>query len=354
MMANKPKNFDILNAPSGIFNRIGFAGSPYPYKDKQTANLFYMMQYFNRTINMFEWHGMDDIKKPYDELFQQLHGYCVMLKCEDKYYLTPATMGGECDPYYFPKEVIVANPWANNIAGFNGMHYVNEDCVILKNDSTMCGLYPLINRYTSMLVENDISLLNTDILSRIVALLSVTDDKGKKEADRYIKKIIDGDFSVFASQSFYDDMNLKAQPISSTSSSIMRELIEFEQYLKGSLSHELGINYSFNMKREALNTAESELNNQYLIPLIDDMLKCRKQFCENVKDVFGLEIDVELASVWENNQKTNEAENEMLDDAIEGDPDAIEETEIDEDIPDEPETNDEPDEPEKDGDDDDN
>ena len=110
-------------------------------------------------------------------------------------------MGGECDPYYFPKEVIVANPWANNIAGFNGMHYVNEDCVILKNDSTMCGLYPLINRYTSMLVENDISLLNTDILSRIVALLSVTDDKGKKEADRYIKKIIDGDFSVFTHSS---------------------------------------------------------------------------------------------------------------------------------------------------------
>ena len=356
-MGNRPKNFDIHSAPSGIFNRIGFAGSPYPFKNKQTANLYYMMQYFNRTLNMFEWHGLDDVKKPYDELFQQLHGYCVLLKCNDTYYLTPANFGGECDPYYFPKEVIVANPWANDIEGFNGVHYVNQDCVILKNDSTMCGLYPFINRYTSMLVENDISLLNTDILSRIVALLSVTDDKGKKEAERYINRIVDGDFSVFASPTFLDDVNLKAQPISNTSSSIMQELIEFEQYLKGALSHELGINYSFNMKREALNTAESELNNQYLIPLVDDMLQCRKQFCENVKNVFGIDIDVELASVWENNQKTNEAENEMLDDAIDGDPDAIEETEIDEDAPEEPEstedTDNTDDEPEKDGDDDD-
>ena len=308
---------DIERVPQGIFNRIGFSGKPYPFKEKMTANLFYLMQYFNRTLNMFEWTGLDDVKKPYTELFQQLNGYSVLLKCEDKYYITPATFGGECDPYFLPKHVIVANPWANGIKGFNGTHTINEDCVLLKNDSTMCGVYPIINRYTTLLVENDISLMNCDILSRIVALLSVADDKGKKEAERYIKQIIKGEFSVFGSKSFYDDMNLQAQPISSVSSSIMQELIEFEQYLKGALSHELGINYSFNMKREALNSAESELNNQYLIPLIDDMLQCRKQFCDNARDVFGAEIDVELSSVWLNNQKENEAETEMFDEQTE-------------------------------------
>ena len=313
---DKMKNV-VENYPQGILNRIGFSGKPYDFKNKTIANMLYLMQYFNRTLNMFEWTGLEDVKKPYNELFQQMNGYSVLLKCNDTYYLTPCTFGGECDVYYLPKYVIVANPWANDIEGFNGKHTINEDCVLLKNDSTMCGLFPLINRYTTMLVENDISLFNCDILSRIVALLSVNDDKSKPEADRYIKAIIKGDFAVFAGKSFYDDMNLQAQPISNTSSSIMQELIEFEQYIKGALSHELGINYSFNMKREALNTAESELNNQYLIPLIDDMLLCRKQFCENVKNVFGLDVEVKLSSVWLNNQMENEAETEINEDMAE-------------------------------------
>lgn len=312
------KNNDNAILPAGIFTRIGLSGRDYPFKDKQLANLYYIMQWFNRTLNMFKWEGLDDVKRPYNEIFQQLNGYCVLLYCEGKYYLTPARFGGECDIYYLPKQVIVANPWANNIEGFNGTHVINEDCVLLKNDSTMTGIYPIINRYSTMLVENDISLLNCDVLSRIVSLLSVEGDKGKTEGEIYLQKIINGEYGIFGSgKQWQDEKGIMAQPISSTSSSIMQELIEFEQYLKGSLAHELGINYSFNMKREALNTAESELNNEYLIPLVEDMLKCRKDFCDNVKDVFGLEIDVSLNSVWNTNEMENEAEAEILEDKIE-------------------------------------
>ena len=321
-MKKRKNNIPESVLPNGIFNRIGLSGRPYPFKDKEVANLYLIMQWFNRTLNMFEWKGIDDIKMPYLEIFQQMNGYCVLLNCEGKYYL--------------PKEVIVANPWAHNIEGFNGVHTINEDCVLLKNDSTMCGIYPIINRYTSLLVENDISLLNCDILARIVAILSVGNDKEKLEAENYISQIIDGDFSVYGSKNMFEDLGLKAQPISDISSSIMQELIEFEQYLKGALSHELGINYSFNMKREALNTAESELNNEYLIPLIQDMLQCRKQFCENARDVFGLECDVELASVWSVNEKENEAEEEILEERIDGDVTADPDEEIiEEDTPEE-------------------
>jgi hypothetical protein len=302
-----------------LFNRIGGAGRLYDFKNKEKSNMLYLMQNFNKTINMFKWSGLDDVKTPFNELFQQVNGYACLIKCGDTYYITPCTFADGCDPYYFPRKVIVLNPWANDIEGFNGVKEINKDCVILKNDTMMLGLSPLINRYTTMLVENDISLLNCSILARIVALLSVAGDKQKAEADKYIKAIIKGDFGVFASKNVFDDVALQAQPISNTSSSIMQELIEFEQYLKGSLAHELGINYSFNMKRESLNTAESELNDDYLIPLIDDMLECRKQFCRDALDVFGIEIDVELASVWRNNKLENEAEAELNSDVVEED-----------------------------------
>lgn len=302
----------LLGGLQGILN-MGDRFDLYPYKNKQVANLNYIKQYLNRTLHMFSWTGLDDIRYPYTELFQQVYGYAVLLHADGKYYLTPGVFGGECNEYYLPKEIIVANPWADKIPGFNGTHVIGEDCVLLKNDSNIQGMYQLINRFTSILVENDISMLNTNIISRIVALMTVSDDKARAEAQRYIKRIVDGEFDIMANDSWTSPEAVKAQPLTATSNAIMQEQIELQQYLKGALAHELGINYAFNMKREALNSAETEMNSEYLVPMIEDMLECRKQFCQDAYDVFGLELDVELNSVW----KTNKAEADMEDDILE-------------------------------------
>ena len=302
----------LLGGLQGILN-MGDRFDLYPYKNKQVANLNYIKQYLNRTLHMFSWSGLDDIRYPYTELFQQVYGYAVLLHANGKYYLTPGVFGGECNEYYLPKEIIVANPWADKIPGFNGTHVIGEDCVLLKNDSNIQGMYQLINRFTSILVENDISMLNTNIISRIVALMTVPDDKARAEAQRYIKRIVDGEFDIMANDSWTSPEAVKAQPLTATSNAIMQEQIELQQYLKGALAHELGINYAFNMKREALNSAETEMNSEYLVPMIEDMLECRKQFCQDAYDVFGLELDVELNSGW----KTNKAEADMEDDILE-------------------------------------
>ena len=57
------------------------------------------------------------------------------------------------------------------------------------------------------------------------------------------------------------------------------------------------------MKRESINSGESQLNNDMLLPLIDDMLKQRQEGAEKVNDMFGTSITVELASSWEDNQE---------------------------------------------------
>lgn len=302
----------MLGGLEGILN-MGDGFSLYPYKEKNIANLNYIKQYLNRTLHMFSWSGLDDVRYPYTELFQQLYGYAVLIYVNNKYYLTKGVFGGECNEYYLPKQIIVANPWADKIPDFNRTYTIGEDCVLLKNDSNIQGMYQLINRFTSLLVENDISMLNTNIISRIVALMSVPDDQAKAEAQRYIKRIVDGDFAIFAGESWTSPDVVKAQPLTATSNAIMQEQIELQQYLKGALAHELGINYAFNMKREALNSAETEMNSEYLVPMIEDMLECRKQFCRDAYDVFGLELDVELNSVW----KTNKAEADMEDDMLE-------------------------------------
>lgn len=66
------------------------------------------------------------------------------------------------------------------------------------------------------------------------------------------------------------------------------------------------------MKRESLNSSESALNNDILLPLVDDMLKQRKQACERVNVMFGTNISVSLASSWEDNQQEVDAEQDNL------------------------------------------
>ena len=60
------------------------------------------------------------------------------------------------------------------------------------------------------------------------------------------------------------------------------------------------------MKREAVNTSEAQLNNDSLLPLIDDMLRQRQIGVEKINKMFGTNITVSLASSWEDRQEATE------------------------------------------------
>ena len=80
----------------------------------------------------------------------------------------------------------------------------------------------------------------------------------------------------------------------------MKDLIEYEQYLKASWFNEMGLDANYNMKRERISNGEVNQNSDALIPFMQNMLNSRKGCVENVNKLFGLNISVELSSVWEN------------------------------------------------------
>ena len=84
-------------------------------------------------------------------------------------------------------------------------------------------------------------------------------------------------------------------------------MIEYHQYLKAGLYNDIGLNSNYNMKREAIMSNETKLNDDALHPLIDTMLACRKEAAEEINRLFGTEITVEFNSAWEDNEKENEA-----------------------------------------------
>ena len=83
----------------------------------------------------------------------------------------------------------------------------------------------------------------------------------------------------------------------------LKDTIETKQYLMGSWYNELGLNANYNMKREAINESEADLNEDSLLPFIDDMLEQRKILVKNLNEKFGTNIEVELSSSWKKLKK---------------------------------------------------
>ena len=72
--------------------------------------------------------------------------------------------------------------------------------------------------------------------------------------------------------------------------------------------NDIGISANYNMKREAINSAEAQLGNDALLPFIDDMLRCREQACEEINSMYGTNISVKLDSAWAYNAEAYEEE----------------------------------------------
>lgn len=170
----------------------------------------------------------------------------------------------------------------------------------MPNDSLYIGLVPMFERYATMLIENELSMNIASINSRIISLISAGDDRTAKSAEKYLKDIADGKTGVIAENAFID--GVKSQPYGTTANSnTLTNLIEYEQYIKASWFNELGLNANYNMKRESINSNESQLNDDMLLPLVDNMLECRKIGLDKVNAMYGTNISVDFNSSWKNN-----------------------------------------------------
>lgn len=308
---SSPKN----NSPAYSYYFDKFVGKLYDFNDKEAAVRNYIAYMLDRTQRIFEYKGLPDtIPQRMLEFLLQVNGYACFGKCNGDLYAFYGGLGGEPDAYYRPTICVVANPYLK----FNKSFKIDEDCVIMRNDSLLYGLLPLFSRYATAMAENDISFRLSSINTRIEFLLSAPDDNTKQAAEKFLKDIEEGKQGVIASNEFLE--GIKAQEVG-RSMRTFTDLIEYQQYLKASWFNEIGLNANYNMKREKLSTTESQMNNDALLPLVEDMLEQRRLACEKINEMFGTDISVDFASSWEKLLKEFEAESNQLD-SEEGETDA--------------------------------
>lgn len=270
-------------------------------KDKDTAVSTIIDNTLAKTQSMFVYTGLPEtIPSTALERILQTNGNCFVTEVNGALYALQGNAGGELDPYDRPTVYTVANPALQLNRNYN----LFTDGVYWENDTNGNSLLPIIGKYAVLLTDGVISLNTVTVLSRITMLLSASDDKTKQSADEFVEKILAGDFSVIGENAFFKGVNLQHAPTAQTQQ--LTQLIETIQYFKASMLNELGLNANFNMKRERLNLGEVSMNEDVLLPYVDNMLKCRQTAVEKINEKYGTEITVALGSSWNLNHENYE------------------------------------------------
>lgn len=271
-----------------------------PITNKKEQLSKFRADMLNKSLTMFEWKNLPDTL-PAVEIEKQLqtNGYSIIAKVQGNIYAFQGGFSGQ-DPYNQPTKAIVNNPSLK----YNGTFTINEDCVIIKNDDMQQGLIHIYNKYGTLLIENQITMLMTDYNYRMPFTISSKDDSTTQSAREYLQKVIDGSLGVIGEAKLFDA--LKVTPTNNKGVNSFADLYGYQQFIEAQLNNTIGLATNNNMKRERLTTNEIEVNKNASYPLIDNMLRNRKQAVEKINKMFDLDIDVEFSSIWNG---TNEDDN---------------------------------------------
>lgn len=268
-------------------------------KDKKTMVNFQVWQKLIQTSSMFEYENLPDTIPQRDcELLIQTNGFGGVVNVTDKgekngLYILYGSLGGEPNAYRRPTRLVVANAYLELSKDYE----IDKDCVIVRNDYMYMGLMPLCNYRASQLVDGDISLKCLLTNARAMVALIAPDDNVKKDLEDFFKDIEEGKTRAVLSKNLMK--NVESLPLATQNvTNTIVSLLEYVQYVRGSWWNDLGVQSNYNMKRETITSNENILNVDSLLPLADNMLKCRKEDWDKVNKMFGTNVKVDFSSAW--------------------------------------------------------
>ena len=285
-------------------------------KDKKESARAYYRYLLSRVLRMFQYKNLPDTI-PHEILDRYLfmNGIACITKVDGQLYAFYGNLGGLQDVYYRPTEFIISNPHIKTSDGqlftanvpvfpcdtdYQVGQPIRTEGVLIRNDTEWVGLHPLIARYAYLMAENTLTLRTADVMLRVIALITAKTDKELAAANEYIKSLEKGELGVIGESAFHEGIEMQSPP--SNNGSYLTQFIEYQQYLKGSFFGDIGLSANYNMKREAIGKGESTLDQDALLPLAENMLKCRQEDLAKVNDMFGTEISVEFSSSWLTNK----------------------------------------------------
>lgn len=318
----------------------------YPFKYQGVTNVQHNFNYYfdmltNKCCNLFKWEGLPDtIDERALNLDLVLSGKVCWTKFNDKLYALTGNVGGEPNVYYEPQEFIIANPILGSkkvkirhrdgsqaVEGLDGILMANSD-VDQMSDRTSGGLFGLIYQYAGLLADNISSLNISQINGRISQIWTADDEALARTAELILKDIYEGKPYKIIAQDMIDKVGVLPAAQTGQSNTLLN-LMEIHQFFLAQFYSELGIAAQGNLKRERINTAETELMTGSYDINIFNMLKNREEAVEQINSLFGTSISVKLNDriYYEGSVNATLGENVEEEEEIKTEEENVEETE---------------------------
>lgn len=247
---------------------------------------------------MFHYSNLPDTTpKDVIEKYLMSKGHCIFTEYKDNFYIFNGSFSGVADVYGDFTEYTVSNTYLNIYDNYK----IGDNCVLMSNDCRKKGLMNTLKKYGVLCGDCEITLNMITRALRVQYLITASDNRTKESADRYIKDLENGKISCVGENAFLD--GIKVHTLQGQGNYIA-QFIELNQYLRATAFNELGLDANYNMKRERLSANEIELNTSILLPLSDDMLEQRQIAVEKINKKYGLNISVDMSSVWKMQRET--------------------------------------------------
>lgn len=285
-----------------------FYGIPVAYEgvcDVQQNFEHYFDLLTNKCCNLFKWEGLPDtIDQRFLMLQLILNGKVCFTEIDGKLYALNGSVGGEPNAYYEPTQFIVANPvlgsktvkirqkdGSNSTEGLDGILVALTDVDYMSDRGMKGGLYRLIYQTSGLLADNISSLNVSQINGRVAQLWTVDDDAEARTVEEIVRDMYEGHPYRVLTQDLVSKIGVVPAAQTGQSNTLLN-LMEIHQYVLASFFNELGLPSNWNMKRERVNTAETELMRGSLDVSVYTMEKNLQDGIERVNELFGTSISV--------------------------------------------------------------
>lgn len=265
----------------------------YNFIDSAVRNNATYLQYYNRlkefAISTFKWKNLP---KSIDERFLELilfeDGKAIFFKDDglDDYLALQTAIGGKLNVYRIPIK--------RKAYSVNGYHkYLNEnDSVIIYNNMIHTNALLDVRQFALKLYNIDRAIDVNANAQKTPIIVQCTENEKLTLTNLY--KEYDGNAPViYANKS----LDLKGLTVLKTDAPYVADkLYTLKTQIWNEALTYLGIANNNNVKKERLITDEVIRNNGGVVASRFSRLNARKQACEQINDMFGLDIDVEYKS----------------------------------------------------------
>ena len=169
----------------------------------------YMMA---KTLEMFEWKNLPKtIPQRELELILQICRFAIFTEVDGNLFVFYGGLGGMPNEYYQPTQAIVSNPYLKFTSVLKLDDYIKDDgnAVVGWNDGMHIGLFPLNQKYASLMAETELTLKYQLVNMRFNNVLTADDDATKESLKTMYEDVENGTgFGIVVTKKFMEETNV--------------------------------------------------------------------------------------------------------------------------------------------------